>query len=622
MNRVARIIGDPDPSLSQTLVWTLMDEHGGWPTLRDTSGAAAVHPRHMKGSAQASGSGEGTGGEDGARRASSGSVARNSLVMGLGTLVSRILGLVRSPIMLGVIVGGMTTPVANSFDIANKLPNLIYMIVVGGLVNAVLVPAIVRAAEESKDGGEAFVNKLVTLAIVFLGAATLLLTLASPLIVKLFAATLSDEWFRLTVAFTFWCMPQVFFYGLYVVLGQVLNARESFGPFMWAPVLNNVVAIGGFLVILAVFGSTTKDEGADIAVWDASRVAMLGGFSTLGIVLQALVLIVPLHRLGMRFRPDFSWRGVGLGATGRTAGWVFLNQVVSIAPTMMWTNVAAGATERAETAGLELTGVAGNFAHTTAYTVYTIPQSLIVVSIATAVFTRMARRVVDGDLDAMRADVSSTIRTISTLMFLSTAGLIVLSVPISRLIAFTSAPEEAVTVARVLIAMSLGIVAVGVQTVFNRVYYAFEDTRGNFFLLLPFNILLVALYWGCLYLPPQWAVVGVGLVQSAVNIAIVFAMAWHVGPKMGGIDGRHLLAVHARLLAVVVAAMAAGGAVLRLFGPFDASISITGALVRCAVVGPVVVLAFVGAMRAMRMEEAEMVMGPVRSIGRKLGIGG
>lgn len=549
------------------------------------------------------------------------SVARSSFIMGMGTLVSRILGLVRSPILLVVVVGGMTSPAGNSFDVANKLPTLIYMIVVGGLVNAVLVPAIVRATKESTDGGQAFINKLITLAIVFLGAVTLLLTFAAPLVVKGFAATMSHEWYRLTVAFTFWCMPQVFFYGLYVVFGQILNARENFGPYMWAPVLNNVIAIGGFLAIIALFGKATPAEGADITAWTATRVAMLGGFSTLGIIMQALVLIIPMRRLGLRYRPDFAWRGAGLSTAGKAAWWMFLTQLISIVPTMIWTNVASGVDKKAEAAGMNLTEVAGNFAHTTAYTIYTIPQSLIVVSISTAIFTRLAKHAVDRNLDAMRGDVSATIRTVSTLMFLCTAGYIVLSVPITRLLAFAAPAEEAVTVARVLIAMSFGIVGVGVQTIFNRVYYAFEDTRTNFFIILPFQIIGSVLYWACLFLPAQWAVVGVGVVQSLTNLAVPFAAARNLSPRLNGIDGKRLLTVHIKLTVVTLISILVGGMVLRLFGPLDAVISVGGALVRLVVVGPVIVAVFVGLMRTLRMEELGMMMGPIRSIGRKFGLG-
>lgn len=547
------------------------------------------------------------------------SVARNSLVMGLGTFVSRILGLVRSPIMLGAIVG-IASLSANSFDVANKLPTLIYMIVAGGLVNAVLVPAIVRATKESTDDGQAFINKLITLSIVVLGTVTLVLTIASPLIVKAFAATMETEWFRLTVAFTYWCMPQVFFYGLYTVLGQILNARENFGPYMWAPVLNNVIAIGGFLIILAIFGSYTPQVGSDITIWTPQRIAMLGGFSTLGIVCQALVLIIPMRRLGLRYRPDFSWRGAGLGRAGKTSWWMFLTMLVSIVPTMMWSNVAAGATTRADKAGMDLLNIAGNSAHTAAYAIFTIPQGLIVVSIATAIFTRLSTHAVHQDLQAMRSDVSSTLRTVSALTFLCTVGLIVLAVPISRLLTFTVTPQEAVTVARVLVAMSLGIVGLGAQTILNRVYYAFEDMRGNFFIILPFQIIQALGYWACNFLEPRWSVIGVGLIQSFINTAVPIAMVFHLRKRMGGLDERSLLISHIKLLIVSLLSFAVSAGILRFFGAFSEPISIGAAFVRCLAIAPVIVATFLGCMRLFRMEELSMMMLPLRSLARRFGL--
>lgn len=546
-------------------------------------------------------------------------VARDSLIMGLGTLVSRILGLVRSPIALGAIVGVVSLS-ANSFDVANKLPTLIYMVVAGGLVNAVLVPAIVRATKESTDDGQAFINKLITISIVILGSITLVLTIASPLIVKAFVGTMESEWFHLTVAFTYWCMPQIFFYGLYAVLGQILNARENFGPYTWAPALNNVVAIIGFLIILKIFGGYTPQVGSDITIWTPARIAMLGGFSTLGIAAQALILIIPMRRLGLRYRPDFAWKGVGLGRAGKTTWWIFLTMFLSLVPTMVYTNVAADAATRADKAGLNLAQIASNPAHTTAYTIFTIPESLIVVPIATAIFTRLSRHALNRDLEGMRRDVSSTLRTISTLALLCTVGLIVLAVPIARLVAFTVPPEEAVTVARVLVVMALGVIGAGGQTVFNRVYYAFEDTRGNFFLNLPFQIVLAFGYWACHYLPPQWAVIGVGLVQSIINVVVAMAMGVHLRKRMGGIDGRRLLISHGKLLVVSLMSTAISAGVLYLFGPFSAPISIGGAFLRLVVVGPIIVATFLGCMKVLRMEELSMMMSPLRSLVRKFGI--
>ncbi|WP_240611205.1 lipid II flippase MurJ [Actinobaculum sp. 313] len=459
-----------------------------------------------------------------------------------------------------------------------------------------------------------------TIAIVFLGGVTLLLTLAAPLVVKLFAATMSHDWYRLTVAFAYWCLPQIFFYGMYTVIGQILNARENFGPYMWAPVLNNVVAIAGFAVILAVFGGATPADAQDVTRWSAERVAMLGGFSTVGIAAQALILLWPMHRIGIRYRPDFAWRGSGLGTAGRASWWMLLMMITGMVPTIIVSNVAAGASERAASSGMDLLTVAGNYAYTTAYTIYSIPTSLIVVSIATAMFTRLARSAVSGDMDTMRVDTSKTLRMVGTLTFLSAAGMIVLAVPLARLLAFTVTPQEAVTLARVVVSMCLGLVSIGAVTVLDRVYYAFEDTRGAFWINLPFQVLGMIGFGLCGLLPPQWTVVGIGLVMAATNTMAFVAMMHVLSGRMGGMDDQRVWSSYGKLLVITVITMTAGYLVLRAFGPVFAPLGVLGAGARIVVVAPIMVAVYFGLMRLLRMEELASLVGPARALLRKIGV--
>ncbi|MFT0848081.1 murein biosynthesis integral membrane protein MurJ [Actinomycetaceae bacterium L2_0104] len=548
------------------------------------------------------------------------SVAQSSFVMFLGTFFSRFLGLVRSPILLGAVVG-MTSPAANAFDVANKLPNLIYMVVVGGLVNAVLVPAIVRATKTSDDDGAAFINKLLTLAVVFLGAATLIITLAAPLIVKLFAATMSPEWYSLTVAFAYWCLPQIFFYGMYTVLGQILNARENFGPYMWAPALNNVVAIAGMMAILWIYGRFDDATAGDPSVWTGERIAMLGGFSTLGIAAQALILVWPMRRLGIKFRFDFKWRNSGLGSAGRASWWVLLSMIGGMIPTMVLSNAAAGATARAERLGIPLSEVAGNFVYTTSYTIYSIPTSLIVVSIATAMFTRLSTHAADKNMDAMRRDTSKTLRMVSTLMALCSVLMIALAVPISRVLATTVRPEEVVTLSRVLIAMSIGLVGIGAVNVLDRAYYAFEDTRRAFLLNLPFQMAGLVGFALCGFLPPRWTVIGIGLVMSLTNTGAAFLLAHFLRARMGGIDGRRILKVHLKLLAISLVTVLIGMLISTpLTSALNLDSNVLRSLVSILVLAPVLSLIYFGLMKLLRMEEVASLEAPVRGILRKVGV--
>ena len=385
--------------------------------------------------------------------------------------------------------------------------------------------------------------------------------------------------------------------------------------------LNNVVSVAGLLVILAIFGGAGPADKADVSQWSAIRVAMLGGFSTLGIVAQAAILVWPMHSVGIRYRPDFQWRGAGLGEAGKASWWMLLMMLTGIIPTAVVNRISVGATSRAQSSGVELADVAGGATYTNAYTIYSIPTSLVVVSIATAMFTRLARAAADGDLAKMRRDTSKTIRTISTLTFICSTGLVALAVPIARVLAFTVRPQETVTLARVVIAMSLGLVGIGAVTALDRVYYAFEDTRGAFWINLPFQVLGLLGFAACSTLPPQWTVVGVGMVMSITNTLSMFAMIWKLSGRMGGMEEARLLRVHVLLMGISAVTVCTCWLFLGFLSPVFAPISFTGAVIRLAVVGPLLVAMFLGLMKAFNMEELTILIGPARSLLRKFGIG-
>ena len=184
-----------------------------------------------------------------------GGLGRASAALASGTLVSRMLGFISAAVLAWTI--GQQNQGANAFAIANQLPNNIYAIIAGGLLSAVLVPQIVRAAHHD-DGGQRFVNRLVTLGIVVFLAVTLIATLCAPLLVTLYTSqggtSLGGNGAALAVMMAYWCLPQIFFYAVYSLLGEVLNARGVFGPFTWAPLLNTVVAIGGLVAFALLFG--------------------------------------------------------------------------------------------------------------------------------------------------------------------------------------------------------------------------------------------------------------------------------------------------------------------------------------------------------------------------------
>ena len=530
------------------------------------------------------------------------SLARSSALMAGGTLVSRLLGFVRVALLV-VAIGGTAKGVGGQvFDVANKAPNNFYILVAGGVLNAVLVPQIVKAFR-LPDGGKDFVDRLVTIALLVMAGATVLITAAAPLVVRLYADHWDDDWLALGTAMAFWCLPQVFFYGLYTVLGQVLNARGSFGPFMWAPVVNNLVAIAGVLVFLAVF---PDGELLDADAWTPRMVALLAGTATAGVALQALVLVWPLHRIGFRYRPRFGFRGMGLASAGRVAGWTFAGVAVGQIAFVPTSKVMTSAGYALSNAGID--GAAGN-SYSYAYLLFMLPHSLVAVSLVTALFTRLSRSAVAGDVPAVRRDFSSGARTVAAAGALATAAFLSLGPAIGGVM-FGAAP-----IGQVLVAMTFGLVPFSVTYLVQRVFYAYEDARTPFVVQVVVAVVTSLGNAVCYFvLEPRWQVIGIGAFMSLANVVgcglgLVLLRRRLQSLDGGGIDGHRLLRTLVRLGIVGVAATAAGFVVAeggRFLG--------AGRLVDLAVVlvgGLVVLGVFVGLCRLLRVRELEDLVNPL-----------
>ncbi|HET8664692.1 MAG TPA: lipid II flippase MurJ, partial [Nocardioides sp.] len=217
-------------------------------------------------------------------------ILASSAVMATGTVFSRASGYLRNLLLAAAIGNGLH---ADLFNIGNTIPNMLYILLAGGVFNAVLVPQLVRAQKHDPDSGEAYTNRVITLALVFLGAVTILLVIAAPLVMKLYLNDAYDDPSLAAqrdsaIMFARYCLPQVFFYGMFVLLGQVLNARGRFGPMMWAPIANNAISIVVLVLYLFWFGALPEGDGC--AAYTGTQELVLGGGATLGIAAQVLIL--------------------------------------------------------------------------------------------------------------------------------------------------------------------------------------------------------------------------------------------------------------------------------------------------------------------------------------------
>lgn len=540
------------------------------------------------------GDADGTAGRD------SGGVRRGAALMASGTAVSRLLGFLRAVVIIAAIDG--TGQAADAFSVANKLPNVLYMLLAGGVLNAVLVPQVVRAYK--RNAGQEYVDRLLSFGFAVLAVATVSLTLAAPLLVRVFADPCSDAQVALATTFAYWCIPQLFFYGVYALLGQVLNARASFGPYMWAPVVNNLVSMAGFGLFIALFGQVRSADG-----WTAGQVVLFAGSATIGVVCQALVLVPFLRRAGVSYRWRWGLRGSGLGRAGTVATWTFVGQAIGLLGYVVVSRVASaapGATCDPSSA------IAGNAAYDYAFMLFMLPHSLVTVSLATALFTRLSSQAHDGDADGVRTSLSSGTRVVGLFTFLAGAGLVVLAHPVVRIIVGGESSGTVDAIAGVVVAMAVGLPAFGAWSMCQRVYYAYEDAKG----MVPIQVAMAAVVAGGALLsqallPSSSWVAGAGLAMSVSYLLGTVLALRAIRRRLGGrVDGAHVLRTHTRAGLSALVAGGAGVGTLRAVEALGPG-GLVGAVVQCAVVATVMGLVYVGLLRLLRVDELDRLLGPV-----------
>lgn len=541
------------------------------------------------------------------------SVVRSSLIMASGTVFSRVLGIVRA-IMLAATIG-VTTNAADAFGVANQLPNNVYAIIVGGVLNAVLVPQIVRARLHA-DGGKAYIDRLLTLAITVFGAITVLTTLAAPLLVSLYTKGWSESQLALATAFAYWCLPQLFFYGLYTLLGEVLNARSKFGPFMWAPVLNNIVAILGMAAFIWQFGLDPTGK-RQVQEWGQGQITLLAGSATLGVAAQALILFVFWKRMGLTFNLNFSWKGVGLAPALKTASWTLGMLVITQIGGLVQTAVASTAVGGREYINGQYVAIASVAAMGIAWLIFMLPHSVATVSIATAYFTRMSTHAVEKKFDELKNDLADGLRTIAMISVLATTGLIVLAYPISRV--FVGEIPSAIALGNVVIAMVVGLLPFSYVFMIQRAFYSLEDTRTPFIFTavqMFFNVigsLLVAVY-----IEPVWLVFSLSLVTSG-SIVIQAVLAFFMFKrKFGSLGHSHLSTATLKFaIAGVISGLIGFGILQTLGGVHPGTfpvLSVLAAASTCALIGGVMVVVYLVILKLLKAEEIDTLIKPIRAL--------
>jgi len=468
--------------------------------------------------------------------------------MMLATLVSRALGFVKAILLVAAVGGSSKAVGGQAFEIANTAPTYLFALIAGGVLGAVLVPQIVRNLHAGPAGQED-TDRLLTVVLVGGAAATLILTLAAPAIVWLYATPWSAEWRALATAMAYWCLPQVFFLIAFAVLSQILNARGVFGAPAWAPACANLVGIGGIVVFLVLLPSGL--DGVD--TWSPLMIAVLSGSATLAIAVQALLLWIPLRRIGfrMRFRRGFG----GLGQMSALAGWTLAGVIAGQAAYLVTANVANQAGQTLN--HLRLDGPSLN-SLSMAYLLMLLPHGIVTVSLTTALYTRMSGAAARQDLAEVTSLSQATSKPVAYVSVCAAAAFVALGPLLATVVFVGNAP-----IGQVLQVLALGLPGFSQAYLLNRTSFALQDARGPFVTQLVIAGLTAAGAAAALLLPPQFMVLGIAAGISVANTA---------GWVTAHLCLRHTLSVrgqartarsgavaaHARLLGAAVLSAAAG----------------------------------------------------------------
>jgi putative peptidoglycan lipid II flippase len=533
-------------------------------------------------------------------------------VMATGTVFSRASGYVRN-VLLAAAIGNELH--ADLFNIGNTIPNMLYILLAGGVFNAVLVPQLVRAQKNDADGGEAYTNRVITLALLFLGAVTILLVIAAPLLMRLYLNGSYDDPALAAqrdsaITFARYCLPQVFFYGMFVLLGQVLNARGRFGPMMWAPIANNAIAILVLVLYLFWFGSLPAADSC--APYSSGQELVLGGGATLGIAAQVLILLPVLRAAGVRFRPRYDLRGSGLGHTLRLGIWTVLFVVVNQVAYTVVVRLASGGTAHAACGQRhhQVVDATGYTVYAAAFLFVMVPHAIITVSLATAILPRLSAKAADGDLTGLAGTLAGTLRTALVVVIPFALGLPLLAYDASKVLFGYGA--TATTFDHYVPSMILfgpGIVFFTVHYLMLRGFYALELNRTVFFIQCAIGLTNV--------------VVAVVLVnrataaQTSPALVVAYGASYLLGSlvsyailrgRLGGLETSQLVRFLVRLL--IAAGVSTGAAALvglALPGRGD-DVSHVLAAVRVVAIGLVDVCLFVVLAHVLHLREVTTVL--------------
>jgi putative peptidoglycan lipid II flippase len=523
---------------------------------------------------------------------------RNAAVMSAGTALSRLTGFLRLTVQTAVL-GVTISALGNTYTVANTTPNIVYELILGGILTSVFVPVFVehlrlRGRQEAWD----VARRVLTIALVVLTAVVILAEIFAEQIIRLYLIS-SDALDReaqieLGTFLLRWFLPQIVFYGIGAVATGLLNAERKFAAPMFAPILNNLVAVITFIAYAVLRGSNPPS----VEAITLPQATILGAGTTLGVVAMTAALWPSLRGLGFRWRTRWDWNHPAVRRLARLSLWVIVYVAANQLAYLVIIVLANGFR-------------AGTQIYASAFIILLLPHSLFAVSIYTALLPGMSQQWTAGNEAGVRELLSRGIRDTAVVTIPAAIGYLVIGLPIVQVLLEhgEAGPQDAELIARTLQAFAIGLPFFSAFQLITRTFYAMQDSKTPALVNVAAAVLNVAV--DALFVFG----VGTGVAGLALGHAISYIAATIFGmavlrARLHGIDGPR---IRSTLLRVIPAGIGAGLAAHLATLPFpDANQRLGAELLEVTAAVMVGILAYLGLALIFHVQEVDEVKSALR----------
>jgi putative peptidoglycan lipid II flippase len=500
-------------------------------------------------------------------------IARGALVVASLTIVSRILGLVRT-LVFSQTVGASC--LGTAYVTANQVPDLLYQLILGGALGSVLVPVLARSAEraavdpaEKARVGQITSAMLTWTVIIVVPLSLAIAAVAGPIASLLIPANAHTDCVRAEMVTTTGTMlrvfaPQALLYGLSVVLYGLLQSYRRFAAPSIGPGISSLVLIASYLAFVPL------DKRLPLSSLPLSAELVLSVGTTLGIAALVLVAVPPTWRLHLRLRPVLRFPP---GVARRAGGLALVGMIELIAIDLSGVVAIALANGHGQTGALVIYNYASQ--------VFATISAILVLSIVVSAFPALSAR--DGP-EFDRISARST-RAVVLMSWLGTATIAAIAVPAAHVLA--KQPDQVPQLIWAFALFAPGIAGAAVIANLARVMFVIRRLKvaavalaGSWLLVIVADVTLVQLVPARLV--PAALALGTTIGQTAVAIPLVFVTRRICGPAaVRGVSHAALagsaacaagaavglavslaVPVHHKLEAVALAVPAAGSAIL------------------------------------------------------------